>query len=159
MDPDYNSLKRRKQMGKFGSLHNQMNFNDLLGVFDYLPSVFVDPVPTYPPVNVYKDGEKYFVEVAVAGFLPEELTVSVEKHTLTIKGEKAGKVEREYLKKGIAQRSFTRQFVLGKNVVVHESKLENGILVVELENVVPEDQKPRVIPVKSSESSKLIPKG
>lgn len=124
-------------------------FDELLGLFNRLPNIVVDTAPTYPPINVIKDGDKYFVEIAVAGFKAEELDVVVEKHVLTVKGEKAEKDEREYLKRGIATRSFTRQFLLPstKNIEVHSSKLEHGILTVELEEYVPEEQKPKKIPV------------
>lgn len=92
----------------------------------------------FPPVNVIqKDENNFVVELAVAGYKKEEIDVTLEKTHLTISGKKSEKDERNYLVKGIAGRSFTRTFVVLDTIEVKEATLTDGILSVQLENVVP----------------------
>jgi molecular chaperone IbpA len=92
----------------------------------------------FPPVNVIqKDENNFVVELAVAGYKKEEIDVTLEKTHLTISGKKSEKDERNYLVKGIAGRSFTRKFVVLDTIEVKEATLTDGILSVQLENVVP----------------------
>jgi molecular chaperone IbpA len=105
----------------------------------------------YPPHNVVQLDETHFVvEVAVAGFADSEINVELADNVLTVKGEKA-KVEDEpkveYLHKGISNRNFTRQFPLAENIEVRGAVVENGILAVQLELVVPEEKKPKAIAI------------
>lgn len=108
----------------------------------------------YPPYNVVKHDDDHFtIEVAVAGFQEGDINITVEKNILTIKGEQAIKVykedelEPEYLHRGISSRSFVRTFPLAEHVEVIGAKAENGILMVELERQVPEEQKPKSIAI------------
>ena len=105
----------------------------------------------YPPHNVAKlDDTHFVVEVAVAGFKQDEIDVELQDGVLTVKGEKA-KVEEEakpeYLHKGISARNFTRAFTLAENVEVRGATVENGILAVALELVVPEEKQPKKIAI------------
>lgn len=105
----------------------------------------------FPPVNVVRvDDSNYLIEVAVAGYKEDEIDLVSEKNTLRINGKKADKDEREYISKGIAGRSFSREFVLADTVVVRGASLVDGILTVELENVIPEEKKPRKIAINKS---------
>lgn len=100
----------------------------------------------FPPVNVVRDDDfNYTVELAVAGYKIDEIDITSEKNKLKITGKKVDETEREYIMKGIAGRSFVREFVLADTVVVREASLTDGILTVKLENVIPEEQKPRKI--------------
>lgn len=102
----------------------------------------------YPPYNVMKVSDDHFVmEFAVAGFARTELDVSVEKNTLTVKGEKLGK-EEEYLYKGIATRKFTRSFALPEYFEITGASAFDGILYIDLHRNMPEDLKPKQIEIK-----------
>jgi molecular chaperone IbpA len=105
----------------------------------------------YPPYNVEKSGDdKYQITIALAGFVREDLTIDVQEGTLTVSVEKA-EVETdeiEYLHRGIANRSFTRNWALAEYVEVVEAKMENGMLYVSLERIVPEEKKPKTIKIK-----------
>ena len=99
---------------------------------------------TYPPYNIVKNGEKYRIEISVAGFSEKELNVEVEESTLTISGKK-DKSDSEYLHRGIAGRSFVRKFTLSADLVVKGANIVDGILVVDMQLVIPDEKKPRTI--------------
>jgi molecular chaperone IbpA len=116
---------------------------------------------TYPPYNIELLAEdKYRITMAVAGFAKDEVSIEVQENTLQVIGVKAvkenadssNKEERKFLHKGISERSFERKFQLGDHVKVLTADLENGLLHVDLERVVPESKKPRKIEI----GSKLI---
>lgn len=122
-------------------------------IFDELQRVTTQR-DNYPPYNVLKIDEDHFtIEVAVAGFQEGDISITVEKNILTIKGEQAIKVykedelEPEYLHRGISSRNFARTFTLADHVEVVGAKAENGILKIELERQVPEEQKPKTIAI------------
>lgn len=112
----------------------------------------------WPPYNIETTGENaYRIEVAVAGFKPDELNVEVKENLLTVAGRKTANDdgERRYLHRGLAERDFERRFQLADYVVVIEARLENGLLSIALERQLPEALKPRRIEIASSEG-KLI---
>lgn len=122
-------------------------------IFDELQRVTTQR-ENYPPYNVLKiDDDHFTIEVAVAGFEEGDINITVEKNILTIKGEQAIKVykeqelEPEYLHRGISSRNFARTFTLADHVEVIGAKAENGILKIELERQVPEEQKPKTIAI------------
>ena len=105
----------------------------------------------YPPYNVEKSGDdKYQITLALAGFVRDDLKIDVQEGILTITGEKveAESEEIQYLHKGIANRSFTRTWKLAEYVEVVEAKMENGMLYISLERLVPEEKKPKSIKIK-----------
>ena len=102
---------------------------------------------TYPPHNVIKDGEdSYGIELAVAGFSRDQISIETQDRLLKITGE-AQKDEREYTYKGISTRSFTRQFTLAEYVEVTDATLQDGILSVSLKRSVPEEKQPRKVKI------------
>ena len=102
----------------------------------------------FPPYSlVKKDDFNYELEMAVAGFSEKDLEIVASKNRLSVVGMKPEKDEREYIVKGIAGRSFAREFVLADTIIVREVNLVDGILTIALENVVPEEQKPRKITI------------
>jgi molecular chaperone IbpA len=107
----------------------------------------------YPPYNIVKHDEDHFaIEVAVAGFNEGDINITVEKNVLTIRGEQVQDLDKseqevEYLHRGISARSFTRTFTLADHVEVISAVSENGILRVELERQVPEEQKPKTVAI------------
>jgi len=109
---------------------------------------------SYPPYNVEKTGDdSYRVTMAVAGFGPDDIELTVKENTLTVSG-RVGTAEgqkAEVLYRGIAGRAFERRFVLADHVVVDGADLRNGLLHVNLKRVVPESLKPRRIPVSGGE--------
>ena len=121
-------------------------------MFDQLGRYVTDNVTStgFPPYNIRKDGENNFViEMALAGFNKKDIEVEVEDGTLSIRSVKEDTSEADSeIYRGIAYRKFVRKFTLADAVVVNGAKLENGMLTIDLERVVPEEKKPRSITVK-----------
>ena len=105
--------------------------------------------PSFPPHNIIKlDDTHYVVELAVAGFSKDEIEITTQDGTLTIKGEKQeGQANVQYLHRGIGTRSFTKQLTIADTVEVKGAEFKDGILRVGLENVIPEAKKPRKIEI------------
>ncbi len=106
----------------------------------------------WPPYNIETTGENaYRIEVAVAGFAPDELNLEVKENLLTITGRKTANddaaAQRTYLHRGLAERDFERRFQLADYVVVTEANLVNGLLTIELKRELPEALKPRRIEI------------
>jgi len=105
--------------------------------------------PSYPPYNIEKTGDDtYRLTMAVAGFRPEDLDLTVKENTMVISGRVNGEAGKgEVLYRGIAGRAFERRFVLADHIVVEDANLANGLLHVGLKRVVPEALKPRKIAI------------
>lgn len=102
----------------------------------------------YPPYNIeVVEENRYQISLAVAGFADNELELEVERGVLTVRGRKQDDDNKRYLHKGIAFRSFERKFNLADYVQVEGANLKNGLLVIELLKVIPEQMKPRRIPI------------
>ena len=102
----------------------------------------------YPPYNVIKeDDDTYIVEIALAGFDKNDISVTTDKDQLVVKGERE-KEETEYAYKGIATRSFNRSFALAEYMEVTKAEFNNGMLSITVERIVPEDKKPKTIKIK-----------
>ena len=105
-------------------------------------------VDRYPPHNIIKlEDNKYVVELATAGFREDELNVVVEDKVLKISGGISRDIDGEYLQKGISTKSFEKHIPLIDTVEVQGATYVDGILSVQLENIIPEHQKPKVIPI------------
>jgi molecular chaperone IbpA len=104
-------------------------------------------IPTYPPYNIRQTGENtYVIEIAVAGFGRQDLELELEDGKLTVKGNiQTNDTDDNYIFKGIADRAFTRQFILADTVEIKNADLINGMLKVWLERFIPEDKKPKKI--------------
>ncbi|MFA5119552.1 Hsp20 family protein [Zavarzinia sp.] len=105
----------------------------------------------YPPYNIEKSGnDRYRITMAVAGFAPEQLDVTVKENVLVIAGKAREEKEGvEYLHRGIAARAFERRFELADTIKVVNAAFENGLLHVELVREVPEAKKPRQISIET----------
>ena len=107
----------------------------------------------YPPYDIERTGEdSYRVTLAVAGFRPDELTVTAQQNTLVVSGERRGhgdgsEQQRQTLYRGIAGRSFERRFELADHVRVVGANLADGLLTIELKREVPEAMRPRRIEI------------
>jgi molecular chaperone IbpA len=119
-------------------------------IFNDFENRFQQSTTNYPPYNVIKHDENTFeIEVAVAGFDREDITVQVDQDQLIIKGKKPKEEDTtQYLHRGLATRDFERTFTLAEHIVVGEGEMINGILRVKLTREVPESLKPRLITIK-----------
>jgi len=117
-----------------------------------------DPGTSYPPYNIERTDENHYrISLAVAGFAEDEISAEVREGVLTVLGrheEKADAQEPHFLYQGIAARSFERRFQLAENVEVGGAALANGLLHIDLERIVPEEKKPRQIPISADLRSK-----
>ena len=104
----------------------------------------------FPPYNIQKVGDyNYTIEMALAGFSKNDIEVEVAEGTLSVRSDKKEEPEDEFTyHRGISYRKFERKFTLAADLVVNGAKLENGMLTIDLERIVPEEKKPRLISVK-----------
>lgn len=123
-------------------------FNDL---FESMLSESEERFESYPPYNIEKNGEDaYRITLAVAGFTEADLDITVQDDQLTVRGsivDKDNKEDREYLHRGIATRAFERTFRLADHIRVEDAEMKDGLLTVHLIREVPEEKKPRMIPI------------
>ena len=152
-------------MVQFRASHMPMNFGDMekaLGfsvgfdsMFDRLFGESFHPTLSnsqqgYPPYNIRKEGDtKYFIELAVAGLSEDDLEVELKESVLEIRSKQSTEDEANYVHRGIAKRSFQRSFTLSDDIIVKGCGLVNGMLTVELEKMIPEEKRARLIPIGS----------
>mgnify|MGYP001549684339 CR=1 FL=1 len=118
-------------------------FDDMFRFVEHAPS------SNYPPYNIVKNGEHFQIEMALAGVAYEDVDITLANGQLTVAHEPQ-EIENSdwtYVHKGIAQRKFERIFTLADDVVVNGARMENGMLYIDLERVVPEEKKPRKIAI------------
>ena len=123
-------------------------------VFTQLDRVRQLPQTNYPPYNIRKGTteDTFLIELAVAGFGEEDLTITVKENNLTVVGD-IGEKDGGFVHQGISQRKFSRNFVLADDVVIKGSDLTNGILTIYAERIVPEEKKARTIEIGSLKKS------
>ena len=103
----------------------------------------------FPPYNIQKvEDFKYTIEMALAGFSKDDVEVEIADGVLTIRSIKENDEDDGAVHRGISYRKFNRKFTLADDIVVNDAKLENGLLSITLEQIVPEEKKPRLIEVK-----------
>ena len=145
---------RSTKMGNYLSSQNHDRFltSSILGfdhIFSLLDNASSASTQTFPPVNIVKqDEDNYVIEIAVAGYKINEIEITSQRNSLKITGKKEEKDERTYVVKGIAGRSFSKDFTIADTIVVRGAELVDGILSVHLENVIPEEKKLRKIEIK-----------
>jgi len=126
-------------------------------LFDALESIERSSTNTYPPHNIVKvDENNYVVELAVSGFKEDEIEIEKVKNELVIKGEKKDDDKRTFLHRGIAARTFRKTVQLASSVQVNGASLQDGILSVELENIIPKEDLPKRIPIASKAKKKVL---
>ena len=128
----------------FDRIHDRLHeFNDSIA----------KNLPTYPPYNIRKVGDQYIVEMAVAGFSESDIDIQVEGDVLKVVGSITdNKDTSPYLHKGIANRGFTRTFNLAETIEVKDASLVNGMLKIFLEDIIPDNKKPRKININKEET-------
>jgi molecular chaperone IbpA len=104
----------------------------------------------YPPYDIVRTGaDTYRIAVAIAGFTPDEISVTSQQNLLTVEGRKANDDDHQYLHRGISARAFTRRFNLEDHVEVEQANFDNGLLQIDLVRKIPEAMKPRKIAIGS----------
>jgi molecular chaperone IbpA len=112
---------------------------------------------SYPPYNIERAGEDHYrISLALAGFKPDEVTITAEQNSLTVEGSKAQKGDSEYLFQGISARPFRRVFNLADYVQVKSASFEDGLLKIDLVREVPEAMKPRRIAINGGTTKPTI---
>jgi len=110
----------------------------------------------YPPFDLIKKGENdYSIQLAVAGFKPEEIDITAQQNVLVVTGRKSDETDEkdgDFIYRGIANRSFERRFALADHIQVKGADLKDGLLSIELVREIPEAMKPRKINIGGSQS-------
>jgi molecular chaperone IbpA len=110
----------------------------------------------YPPYNIERlADDRYQISLAVAGFAPDDVSITAEQNVVTIEGSKTEKAERDLLYRGISTRSFKRQFSLADYVQVKGAGFDNGLLKIELVREIPDAMKPRRIAIDGTAPSNV----
>ncbi|ESQ83422.1 heat-shock protein [Asticcacaulis sp. AC466] len=132
-----------------------VGFDRLFNLLD--TATRTDNAPGWPPYNIERlkseaeEGDTYRIEVAVAGFKPDQLNIEVKENVLTVTGKKdAEDGNRTFLHRGLAERSFERRFQLADHIKVTDAELANGLLSITLTLEVPEAKKPKTIAIKTA---------
>ena len=134
------------------------NFNQLTPyavgfdrVFDQLNTYVTNNATStgFPPYNIRKGGDyNYTIEMALAGFSKDDIEIEVAEGLLAVRSVKENDENDSNIYRGISYRKFNRKFTLADDIVVNDASLENGMLKIDLERIVPEEKKPRLIKIK-----------
>tara|TARA_B100000941_G_scaffold173157_1_gene123482 strand:+ start:1166 stop:1591 length:426 start_codon:yes stop_codon:yes gene_type:complete len=127
-----------------------VGFDDLFDHFNNTLEYSVKQQTSYPPYNINKVDElNYQIEMALAGFNKKDIEIKSADSQLTIKSvESDDKEEKETLHRGISKRKFSRTFTLADDIKVNGAELKDGMLLIDLEKIVPEEKKPQTIDIK-----------
>ena len=103
----------------------------------------------FPPYDIRKEGDlNHVIEMALAGFSKDDIEIEVAQGVLTVKSMKENADDVATIHRGISYRKFNRKFTLADDIVVNDAKLENGLLTIFLEQIIPEEKKPKLIQIK-----------
>lgn len=136
-----------------------MSRHDFSRLFDQLEALsvgfgpvfrdFQTPTSNYPPHNIVRVSDtEFYLEVAVAGFKKDEISMEEHQGLLTIKGDKTSAPESLYQFRGIANRSFSKSFRIAEYFEVNDASMEDGILSVKFVKNIPEEARPKLIAIK-----------
>lgn len=133
----------------------EKELDDIINTFIFPPRMtktFTNAGPSYPPYNIIRlDDSRKVLEMAVAGFKEDEINVVVEDGHLRVSGSKADTDSNDYIYKGIGTRSFEKSFALGPDTIVESAEFSDGILSVFVRYEIPEEKKPKQIPISRGE--------
>ena len=137
-----------------GLVYPRSGFIGFDHIFDQLENIHKHAKDTYPPHNVVKEDEfKFTLELAVAGFKQEHIDIEVNDGVLTIKGDRPSRRDQsKYVHKGSSARNWKKSFRLSEYTEVNGADLQDGILTVELEVVLPKEKQPRKILIGNEEN-------
>ena len=137
------------------SIFNELRNDPFLVGFDQIFDRLVSTgtasarAPSYPPYNIVKVNETDFrIELAVAGFGKKDIDVEVADGIITVKSIKENSEDEDIVHRGISYRKFEKRFSIADDIQVKGAKLENGLLTIDLERIVPEEKKPRTISIR-----------
>lgn len=117
-------------------------------LFDLINTQVPENQDGYPPYDIVRTGEdSYRISLAIAGFAPDDITITAQQNLLTVAGRKVHNPDHEYIYQGVSARAFERRFSLADHVEVASASQENGLLQIELVRQVPETMKPRRIEI------------
>ena len=136
-----------------------LGFDDHFKQLQTLHDDLTKNIPNYPPYNIRKnDDNHYTIEMAVAGFGETEIDITIDGGKLIVKGNVGAETDtsNDFLFKGIATRAFTRSFAIDDHIEVKNAELFNGMLKIALERLVPEEKKPKKVPVKTAGKKQLL---
>jgi molecular chaperone IbpA len=106
------------------------------------------PSTTFPPYNISKEENKTYIELALAGYTKDDVSVVIEEGTLTVSGKKGVQDSENNLVTGIANRKFSRKFTLGEFIEVNTAEMKDGMLTIVLEEMLPPEKQPKYIEIK-----------
>jgi molecular chaperone IbpA len=135
-----------------------IGFDRFASLLDQVGGLDVEPT-AYPPYNIERLSENdYRINMAVAGFSKDDVTIEVKESTLLVRGDKKAEAngERQFLYRGIAGRAFERRFQLADHVQVVSADLQDGLLHIDLKRELPEAKKPRVVPIGAPAKAAVI---
>lgn len=130
-----------------GLVYPRSGFIGFDHIFNQLENIHKQAKDTYPPHNVVRQNEqKFTIEVAVAGFKKDHIDIQIKDHVLTIKGDRPNRRDQDlYVHKGISARNWSKSFRLSEYTEVVGADLQDGILTVDLEVILPKEKQPRKI--------------
>ena len=130
-----------------GFVYPRSGFIGFDHIFNQLENIHKQAKDTYPPHNVVRQNEqKFTIEVAVAGFKKDHIDIQIKDHVLTIKGDRPNRRDQDlYVHKGISARNWSKSFRLSEYTEVVGADLQDGILTVDLEVILPKEKQPRKI--------------
>ena len=131
-------------------LPSTVGFDRLLSTLNEFDQLFEHKKPqSYPPYNILKlDDDNYQIQIAVAGFDKSDIVIESKHNQLTVNGAiRTEESNAEYLHRGLAARNFSHSFTLSDTIIVKSADMVNGLLKINLENIIPDEKKPKVIEI------------
>ena len=130
-----------------------VGFDSIFDEFDRMLESTERYSSNYPPYNIKRVNDTdYRIEVALAGYSKDDIEIELKDSTLTVRNKAADKTIDEkgngVIHKGISTRQFERSFTISEDIKVKNAELKNGLLVIELERIIPDEKKPRLINIK-----------
>ena len=130
-----------------------VGFDSIFDEFDRMLESTERYSANYPPYNIKRVSDTdYRIEVALAGYSKDDIEIELKDSTLTVRNKATDKTVDEkgngVIHKGISTRQFERSFTISEDIKVKDAALKNGLLVIELERIIPDEKKPRLIDIK-----------
>ena len=130
-----------------------VGFDSIFDEFDRMLESTERYNTNYPPYNIHRiDDHNYRIEVALAGYSKDDIEIELKENNLTVRNQPKEKVVNEngngVIHKGISTRKFERSFTISEDIKVKDAELKNGLLTIDLERIIPEEKKARLISIK-----------
>lgn len=153
----FNTTRLNKEI-KMGKDIFDLIIRDAIGLNGYFDRVNNLQTSTYPPHNIIQTTEdEYIIELAVAGFKQEEITIKSKESELTVSGKsKETNNGNKYIHRGLAFRDFSKTFILGDYIEVSNASIEDGLLKINLKRILPDAKKERIIKIDNVNNQNLL---